>query len=236
MHKITYFLIDGQAKIISSFVVCLSLILNALPAYSQGDNWLRLSPNDPKSDELDLHSLHATGKRSYTARYREQEFSTDAYMLMGIKVPPGSTRISYIAGQCKDEAIMVETQVDLVSPTGAVIHSDKPDDDLKAMDAEFNDRYLKGTYQENMESVACAALAAQCAGRQLQWPLPRIENSLKPGDKNPLYGWMENEGAPTTASEKETDKTTAQLSGKEEAKNRKLYTPDCNAGSMQPGQ
>jgi hypothetical protein len=210
------------------FVIYSVLVINPLPAYSQDVDWQRLAPNDPKSDELDLRSLHVTGASTYTARYRAHQFSTDAYKLMGIKVPPGSTRIYYIMGQCKDGASMIETQVDLVSSTGAVIHSDKSEVDFKATQTEFNGQYLKGTYQDNMESLACAALAAQCARRALRWPLPSIGNIAKPDDKNPLYGWMDDEAAPTT-TKKETAKTTGNLSAQEEAKIRQLYTPDCRA-------
>jgi hypothetical protein len=224
-----------KLNIFLSSVIYLGLILSPLPANCQTDDWQRLSPNDPKSDELDLQSLHATGASTYNAHYRVHEFSTDTYMLMGVKVPPDSVRIYYITGQCKDGATTVETQVDLVSSVGIVIHSDKSAEDFKASQAEFNDQYLKGTYQENVGSLACAALAARCAGRQLQWPLPSIGNIVKPEDKNPLYGWMENEGAPTM-SQNETDKTTGQLSAEEEVKIRQLYTPACKAGFGQPAQ
>lgn len=211
-------------------ILCWSLVFSALAA---AEDWQRLFPNEPGSDELDLQSLKPTSTTSYTGRYRDHEFSMDSYKLSGLKVPQGSYQIHYIKGQCTDGATAVETQLDLVSPEGKVIQTDKPNEDMVAMETELNDRYLKGTYQQNMASLACAALAARCAGRDLHWPLKTAGATSKPDDINPLYGWMENEGDIYTVNKEPAN--TSKIGGRvdEQAMISQLYIPNCKADFLQ---
>jgi hypothetical protein len=211
--------------------LCWSFVLS--PVAVCADDWQRLFPDDPKSDELDLHSLKPTSPSTYTGRYRDHEFSADSYRLIGLNVPQGSYQISYIKGQCIDGATATETQLDLVNPEGKVIQSDKPNEDMMAMETELNARYLKGTYQQNMASFACAALAARCAGRDLHWPLTTIGTTSKPDDKNPLYGWMENEGDQTTANKDTSDTAVKEINTDEQAKIRQRYIPNCTLEFLQ---
>jgi hypothetical protein len=211
-------------------ILCWSLEFSALAA---AEEWQRLFPNEPGSDELDLESLKLTSPITYTGRYRDHEFSMDSYRLSSINVPHGSYQIHYIKGQCADGATSAETQLDLVSPEGKVIQSDKPNEDMVAMEMELNDRYLKGTYQQNMASFACAALAARCTRRDLQWPLKTVGAASKPDDKNPLYGWMENEGNEDNVNKESVNTSTTGGSVDEQVKTRQLYVPNCKADFLQ---
>jgi hypothetical protein len=155
--------------IVVAFALLISNACTPENTVSSDTEWLRVIPYQGDSQQVNLKTLEV--EKDSVAAWTRTSLITQAERPDNVELPPGTQLLIRMHVSCRDNGASIRfIAAEFRSSERQLVHAVGAQS-TEAVSFPPTDGF---EYGQNTPGLICAAAAAKCANRSLQWPMPKI--------------------------------------------------------------